>query len=344
MKNLQSVISRIQLLLFGFINSILIILFSIAGCDDPNHTGSIPSYASSMLTHGDVDDYFTSIRGGTYCIYNDTDSSCIDLIPLVNGGIDTKGPIIHIYPERTLYVFYHEGKPLVQAERIGDTTDFVETLTEADQDPTNKGPHTPGRNDDDNNNGGNNNNNGGNNNDNGGGNNNNGNNNNDGNNNNNGNNNGGGDNNGGNNNGGGDNNGGNNNGGGDNNGGNNGDNNGNNDDTPADADDPDNTNPTNTTSDGHGWLILIYYPEGRGPINPPTLSESKVTVTINGKVLSDEDITGFAQFIGTDGEKGIQFFYPTESAELFNLRVQMAGLSGHEDDAEFYINYLWHSK
>ncbi len=281
MANLQSVMSRIQLLLFGFISSILIVLFSIVGCSDPSHTGSIVSSTGSMLTHADVDDYLTSIRGGRYCIHNDTDSACIDLVPLVNGAVDTNGPIIHIYPEKTVYLFHYEGKPIVRAERVGDTTDFVEKLPDADQDPPKRGPSTPGSN-------------------------------------------------------------------------NNGDddndvNNDNSDDeTPANPDDnndenPDNTDPTDNTNDGHGWLIWIYYPEGTAPINPPTLSESNVTVTINGKQLTDEDITGFAQFIGIEGERGIQFFYPTESAELLDLKVQMVGITDRQGNVRFNINYLWNS-
>ena len=354
MENLQSIMSRIQLILFGFISSILIILFSIAGCSDPSHTGSIGSYTGSMLTPADVDDYLTSNRGGIYCIHNDTDSSCIDLIPLVKGGVDTNGPIIHIYPEKTLYLFYHEGTPIVRAERIGDTTDFVEKLPVSDKNPPNRGPSTPGSNDngnnDDDNNGGddNDNTNGGD--DNNGNNGNNGKNGGDNSGNNGGDNNGGDDNNGNN---GGDNNG---NNGDDNNGNNGGDNNGNNgddntnggDNTGNNGDDdnednPDNTDPADNTSDGHGWLIWIYYPEGTAPINPPTLSESNVTITINGKQLTDEDITGFAQFIGTEGERGIQFFYPTESAELLDLKVQMFGITDREGNVRFNINYLWNS-
>lgn len=292
MEYLQNVMRRIQLLLFGFISSILIILLGIIGCSDPFHTGSIGSYTGSMLTPKDVDDYPTSIRGGTYCIHNDTDSACINLVPLVKNGVDTKGPIIHIYPERTHYLFYHEGKPIVEVVRIGDTTDIIKTLPESGQDPPKTGPTTPGNNDnnDDGNNGGDD----------------------------------------------------------DDDDDNNGDDN-NDDKTPAGPNDddndnnPDNTDPTNNTSDGHGWLIWIYYPEGTAPINPPTLSKSNVTVTINSKQLTDKDITGFAQFIGADGERGIQFFYPTESAELLDLKVQMIGITDQEGNVRFNINYLWHS-
>ena len=69
-----------------------------------------------------------------------------------------------------------------------------------------------------------------------------------------------------------------------------------------------------------------------------------MTVTINGKQLTDADITGFAQFIGADGERGIQFFYPTESAELLDLKVQMDGITDREGNVRFNINYLWYSQ
>ena len=144
-------------------------------------------------------------------------------------------------------------------------------------------------------------------------------------------NNGGGNNNGNNNgnNGGGNNNGNNN---GNNPGGTNGDNNGN------------NSNPQDNSDDGHGWIIWVYYPDGTIPQNPPTLSESGVTVTINGAEIKDADITGFAQFIGPNNEAGIQFFYPTQSAALLDLKVRMEGVSDPEGTARFNINYLWNAQ
>ena len=362
-------------------SSILILLFSIVGCSDPSRPGPLTTYTGSMLTSLDVDDYLTTIRGGTYCIHKDTDSSCINLIPLVNGARDTnKGPIIHIYPEKTVYLFYHEGRPIVRAERIGDTTDIVDTLGDPDQDPNGDGDGGNGDGGNggngDNGNGGNGDNGDGGNGDNGNGDNGNGGNGDDGNGGNgdggngdggngdggnggNGDNGDGGNGDGGNGgNGDGDNgdngdngddgngdggNGGNGDGG---NGGNgDGDNGDNGDDGNGDGGNGDNgdRDPTGNTNDGHGWLIWIYYPEGTAPINPPTLSESNVTVIINGKQLTDDDITGFARFIGADGERGIQFFYPTDSAELLDLQIQMIGITDPEGDVRFNINYLWHS-
>ena len=262
------------------------------------------TYTNSMLTPSDVDEYLISNSGGTFCIHDESESACIDIISLTNVGADANGPIIHIYPERVLYMFYHEGRPILRAERIGDTTDFVETLTDADEEPA-----TPGDNDNDNDD-----NPGDTNDDNPGDTNNN-----------------------------------------DDNPDENGpatpgDNDNDNDDNPGDTNDdnpdndetdpPDNTN----TDDGHGWIIWVYYPEGTAPQDPPTLSESGVTVTINGKQLTDDDITGFAQFIGPNNEVGIQFFYETKSAELLDLKVRIEGIVATEDPVKFNINYLWNSQ
>ena len=272
---------KIQCLSLIFITCTLIILFSIVGCSDT----STP-YTGTMLTPVDVSDYTISNSGGIYCIYNDTDSSCIDLIPLVKNGTEGKGPIVHIYPEKTLYLFYYEGNPIVRAERVGDTSDIVKTLIDKDGDPPNGNPTSPddpGNNPNDND---------------------------------------------------------------DDNSDDEDDDNSDDPDHPDDPDEedtPDNTDPTNNGRDGHGWLIWIYYPEGTAPLNTPTLSESEVTVTINGRQLSDKDITGFAQFIDANGERGIQFFYPTVSAELLDLNIKMIGITDIDGTVKFNINYLWKS-
>ena len=129
---------KIQCLSLIFITCTLIILFSIVGCSDT----STP-YTGTMLMPVDVSDYTISNNGGIYCIYNDTDSSCIDLIPLVKNGTEGKGPIVHIYPEKTLYLFYYEGNPIVRAERVGDTSDIVKILIDKDGDPPNENPTSP---------------------------------------------------------------------------------------------------------------------------------------------------------------------------------------------------------
>ncbi len=276
---------------------ILMILFSITGCSDMPYTGSV-------LTVHEVDRYLVSTDGNVVCFQDALDSTCLKLTPETGNGANAiNGPAIHIYPERRVYVFYHEGKPILRAVRAGD----------------NNGNNGNGNGDSNGNNGadGNNNNNNGNGNNGGGGNNNN--------NNGNGNNGGGGNN-------------------GNDNGNNNGNNNGDNPDGTNGDDNDNNDNPPDDADDGHGWIIWVYYPEGTAAQDPPTLSESGVTVTINGKQITDADITGFAQFIGPNNEVGVQFFYPTQSAELLDLQVRMEGIVAADDPVRFNINYLWNSQ
>ena len=344
---------------------ILMILFSITGCSDMPYTGSV-------LTVHEVDRYLVSTDGNVVCFQDALDSTCLKLTPETGNGANAiNEPAIHIYPERRVYVFYHEGKPILRAVRAGDNNgnnggggnngngngNNGGSGNNGNGNGNNGGGGNNGNGNGDNNgnNGnGNGNNGGGNNNGNGNGNNGGGNNNGNGDNNgNNGNGNNGGGNNNGNNGGGGNNGNGNgNNGGGNNNGnnngnnggGNNGNNNGDNPDGTNGDNNDNNDNPPDDSDDGHGWIIWVYYPEGTAPQNPPTLSESGVTITINGKQITDDDITGFAQFIGPNNEVGVQFFYPTQSAELLDLQVRMEGIAAADDPVKFNINYLWNSQ
>ncbi len=285
-------------------------------------------YTGATLTTLEVNRYLVSTDGQSVCFQDEQDATCIRLTPQTQNGVDANNrPAVYIYPERRVYVFYHEGAPIFRAERaqiVPIPTDGQDGNNNNDGGGDNNGDGNNNNGGGDNNGGGNNNNgnppnnNGGGNNDNGGDNNGGGNNDNGGDNNNNGGNNNGGDNN---------------NNGGDNNN-NGGDNNGN----------PSNNNDANNNDDGHGWIIWVYYPEGASPNNAPTLSESGVTVTINGRQLTDGDITGFAQFIGSDGESGVQFFYPTESAELLDLKIRIEGVVSDDETVKFNINYLWNAQ
>ena len=104
-----------------FIGSVLIVIFSITGCTDTSHTGS-------MLTLADVDRYiFTSDE--MVCLQNDSDSACLKLTPKSSGGAKgINAPIIHIHPRKLIYVFYHEGKQILRAERAMDTSEIVKEL------------------------------------------------------------------------------------------------------------------------------------------------------------------------------------------------------------------------
>ncbi|MCY3742600.1 MAG: hypothetical protein OXH00_16415 [Candidatus Poribacteria bacterium] len=290
-----------------FIIGILMILFAITGCSDMPYTGSNP-------TVFEVNRYLVSTDGESVCFQGDIDATCIRLIPETQNTVDANSrPAVYIYPERRVYMLYHEGAPILRAERaqIVPTPPDTQGNTSADD------PSTPnGQTGNNNGNNGNNNNGGGNNN----------------------NNNNGGGNNGNNNN---NNNGGGNNGNNNNNGGGN---NGGDDAEQTNGGNNNNGDPSNNNDDGHGWIIWVYYPEGASPPNAPTLSESGVTVTINGSRLTDEDIAGFAQFIGSAGERGVQFFYPTESAELLDLKIRIEGVVSDDETVKFNINYLWNSQ
>ena len=124
---------KVESLSLSFIGSILIAFFSIVGCSDMPYTGSM------MTTDTvDVNQYIVSPNEELVCLQNGHDSECLTLIPKNTEKVDSiiNGPIIHIHPERLVYVFYHEGEKIVQAEKVMDTTELVETLTETKEDPS----------------------------------------------------------------------------------------------------------------------------------------------------------------------------------------------------------------
>ncbi len=279
-----------------FSAGLLCILFSITGCTDMPYIGSVRTL--------EVDRYLVSTDGQLLCFQDESDSTCVSIIPGKGyGKYVVNGHKVHLYPEERVYVFYHEGNPILRAERT--TIQGAGDPSGGDLSTSNAG-------------GGNNNGNGNRGNNNG----------------NNGNSNNNGDNN-----------------GNDNNNGNSGNNNGNDNNNGNNAgnnNNADNGNNNNNGDDnsgvGHGWLIWVYYPEGAALGDSPTLSGSGVAVTLNGKQLTDDDITGFAQFTGASGEHGIQFFYPTDSPEFLELRVRVEGVVSDDENVKFNINYLWKSQ
>ncbi len=134
-KSVQSTkvkLRKVESLSLSFISGILIAFFSIVGCSDMPYTGSM------MTTDTvDVNQYIVSPNDELVCLQNGPDSECLTLIPKNTQKADSiiNGPIIHIHPERLVYVFYHEGKEIVRLEKVMDTTEIVETLTETKEDP-----------------------------------------------------------------------------------------------------------------------------------------------------------------------------------------------------------------
>ncbi len=122
---------KVESLSLSSISGILIAFFSVAGCSDMPYTGSM------MATDDMVDQYIVSPNEELVCLQNGTDSACLTLIPKESKKTDSiNGPIIHIHPEKLVYMFYHEGKEIVRAEKIMDTTEIVETLTETKEHPS----------------------------------------------------------------------------------------------------------------------------------------------------------------------------------------------------------------
>ncbi len=104
----------------SLISGILIMLFSIIGCSDMPYTGS-------MLTPNDIDRYIVSTES-SICLYNGVESSCLKFRPQRTGGAANNIPIIHVHPRKLVYMFYYEGKQIVHAERVIDTTEIVAAL------------------------------------------------------------------------------------------------------------------------------------------------------------------------------------------------------------------------
>ena len=114
-------ILKIRSLSLSLIGGILLILLSVTGCSDGRF--------GSMLTADDIDKYVISNGGGELCIQNGFAESCMTLVPQGSGGLVITGaPIIHIHPEKLIYVFYYEGRPILRAERITDTALIVEQV------------------------------------------------------------------------------------------------------------------------------------------------------------------------------------------------------------------------
>ena len=124
-------VTKTKPLSLRLIGGILITFLSITGCSDMPYTGS-------MLTTEDVDRYIT-IGENSACLLSGDELACITLIP--ETGDDSR-PIIHIYPNKLIYVFYYEGVPIIQAEIVIDTTEIMEQVRgqgEDDQPPSGDG-------------------------------------------------------------------------------------------------------------------------------------------------------------------------------------------------------------
>ncbi|MYK16933.1 hypothetical protein F4055_02025, partial [Candidatus Poribacteria bacterium] len=104
-------VKETQFLSSNLIVSILIVLFSITGCSDAPHVGS-------MLTADRVDRYITSTEASV-CLEN----TCITVIPEFTDRTDgIEGPIIHIHPDNFSYIIYRKSASALPAEAVRRST------------------------------------------------------------------------------------------------------------------------------------------------------------------------------------------------------------------------------
>ncbi|RKU16034.1 hypothetical protein C6503_13200 [Candidatus Poribacteria bacterium] len=105
------------------ISAIAVVLFSLIGCTDVPYTGP-------MLTVDSVDRYLNSLGEDTICLHDGFDTICIKVVPEKRNGEDDNIPIVHIHPTSLIYMFYYEDQPILRAERIMDTTQITQELTD----------------------------------------------------------------------------------------------------------------------------------------------------------------------------------------------------------------------
>ena len=124
----------------SLIGGTLIMLFSMIGCSDTPYTGQV-------LTVDDMVNRYLVSTENTSCLYNGVDSSCLTLRPPNRGGAASNAPIIHVHPRKLIYTFYYEGKQIVHAEKVVDTTEIVAALQSQtqtdDQSSVNNPPPPP---------------------------------------------------------------------------------------------------------------------------------------------------------------------------------------------------------
>lgn len=116
-------VAKTKSVLLKSISTIVVVLFSLIGCTDVPYTGP-------MLTVDDVDRYLESLGEDTICLQDGFDSICIKVVPEKRDGEDGNIPIVHVHPTSLIYMFYYEDDPILRAERVMDTTQITQKLTD----------------------------------------------------------------------------------------------------------------------------------------------------------------------------------------------------------------------
>lgn len=105
----------------------LALTLTLSGCGDP-----IPM--DEILTVQQIEQIVTSTGADTVCLEDDTDSTCLTVVPQSPEPEPEPepAPVLHIHAENLTYVFFYEEKPILLAEAVLDTVDTVRNLLQAD--------------------------------------------------------------------------------------------------------------------------------------------------------------------------------------------------------------------
>ena len=113
-KNIKIKINNITFL----ISWLLIGLISIAGCTDVPYSGPI-------VTSGDLDQYLNTIEQNTVCLQDGFDAVCVKLL-LDRTEIEPRDidyvPTVHVHSTNIVYVFNYQGRTILEAKRLMDTS------------------------------------------------------------------------------------------------------------------------------------------------------------------------------------------------------------------------------
>ena len=104
------------------IGVIAVALVGLIGCTNTPYTGPI-------LTVDDVNRYLNETGEDTICLQDGFDSICLKVVPEESDDADDIVPIVHVHPTSLIYMFYYENRPILRAERVMDTTQIIQELT-----------------------------------------------------------------------------------------------------------------------------------------------------------------------------------------------------------------------
>ena len=111
----------------GLISGLLIMIVSIIGCSDVPYTGP-------MLTVGHVDQYLNAIEQDTVCLQDGFDAVCVKLLLDKTEIAPTDRdyvPTVHVHSTNIVYVFNYQGRTILEAKRLMDTSQIVQELVES---------------------------------------------------------------------------------------------------------------------------------------------------------------------------------------------------------------------